>query len=578
MKNKIIIPVLSVVIGLIVGYFIFGGNASSEDGDHTDQVEKKDQIWTCSMHPQIRRNEPGDCPICGMDLIPLEANSNENPLVFEMTEDAIRIANILTTKIGNNHSQNSELALFGKIKADETTASSIVTHIPGRIEKLYVSFTGEKVSRGQKIASIYSSKLITAQRELLEAYKLKDMSPQLLEAAKNKLRYWKISNNDINEIIKSQKIKEYFDIRADHSGIIQLKKVSVGDYLGEGGVLFQLQNLNKLWAVFDVYEVDLKSVELGSEITFSTPSISNKKFSSKIVFIDPIINSSTRTASVRLDIPNSKNFLKPEMFLNGHLKITPSAIHHKHLTVPKTAVLWTGERSVVYVKLPDVKVPSFEFREVTIGESIGSNYVVLDGLSSGDDVVTNGAFVIDASAQLNNKSSMMNRNLLAEKGKEINFDVPDYSDKTPLNFKRQLEKVIKSYISLKESLASDQVKGAIGFGKQMAAELKNVDMSLVKGDVHIYWMQEMSEIESQLKKLNSSIEIDAVRTSFDQLSLSIIKVTKSFGVEDKERYVQFCPMAFDDKGAYWLSDDSKVKNPYFGSQMLKCGVIKDTIK
>lgn len=578
MKNKIIIPIMTAVIGLFLGYLVFGGYASIENGDHTVQVEQKDQTWTCSMHPQIRRNEPGDCPICGMDLIPLDVNSNDNPLVFEMTEDAIKIANIQTTKIGNGHSQKSELSLFGKIKADETSASSIVTHIPGRIEKLYVSFTGEKVGRGQKIASIYSPKLITAQRELLEALKLKDVSPQLFEASKSKLRNWKISNNEINEIIKNQKVKEHFDIRADYSGVIQLKKVSVGDYLQEGGVLFELQNLNKLWAVFDVYEVDLNSIKLGDEISFTTPSISNKEFSSKIIFIDPTINPSTRTASVRLEISNSKNILKPEMFLNGHLKKVLSVEPEKYLTVPKTAVLWTGERSVVYVKLPNVKAPSFEFREVTIGESTGTYYVVIDGLSAGDEVVTNGAFVIDASAQLNNQSSMMNRNLLGEKSQEISFDVPDYSEKTPLTFKRQLEKVIKKYISLKESLASDQVKGAIELGKQMTAELKNVDMSLVKGDAHIYWMKEMSEIESQLNKLNSSIEIDAVRTSFDHLSLSIIKVAKSFGLEDKERYVQFCPMAFDDKGAYWLSDDSKVKNPYFGSQMLKCGVIKDTIK
>lgn len=275
MKNKILTIVITAILSVTLGYFLFSGSSNSTTDTHANHVSE-DEVWTCSMHPQIRKSEPGDCPICGMDLILADVGNTDNPLVFEMTEDAMRIANIQTTIVGGSSRSGGELLISGKIETDETVASTIVTHIPGRIEKLYISFTGDHVSRGQKIASIYSPDLITAQRELLEAYKLKDDNPELLEATKNKLRYWKITNKEINEIIKSGKTREYFDIRADHSGVIEQKNVSVGDYISRGSVLFGLQNLNQLWAVFDIYEADLKHVSLGKEITFKTPSFTQR--------------------------------------------------------------------------------------------------------------------------------------------------------------------------------------------------------------------------------------------------------------------------------------------------------------
>ena len=576
MKQKIIISSITALIGLALGYFIFSGS-TSDDGTATKATEESVQIWTCSMHPQVRQPDPGDCPICGMDLIPAGEGGNDNPLVFEMSKDAMKIANIQTSIIGGSGANKAELTLSGRIKADETTASSIVTHIPGRIEKLYVSYTGENVSKGQKIASIYSPKLITAQRELLEAYKLMASNPNLLEASKNKLRYWKISNKEINEIIKSGHVKEYFDIRADHTGVIQNKKVTVGDYLMQGSVLFEIQNLNSLWAVFDVYESNLKSVGLGKEISFTTSSLAGETFTGKISFVDPTINPMTRTAAVRLQINNAKKQLKPEMFIIGKLKTTSSAQTDVQLTVPKTAVLWTGERSVVYVKQADIDVPSFEFREVIIGDPIGTEYLVLEGLVAGEEVVTNGAFIIDASAQLNNQMSMMNRSLIVEKKKTI-VAVEDYSEQTPAKFKSQLGRAINSYFEIKNALAEDNVKLAQLKGDELLKNLDLIDMSLVKSDAHIFWMSLNTSVKKSNNEIISASSIEEARISFDDLSIDMIKAVKAFGLNEGTHYVHFCPMAFDDTGAFWLSKTPTVKNPYFGSQMLKCGVIKDTIK
>ncbi len=572
-KQLITYTFIALIIGLGFGWLIFG-NSPKDSSTHKNSLEsKKEEIWTCSMHPQIRQPEPGDCPICGMDLIPLEANSNSNPLVFEMTEEAIKIANIQTTIVGLGNSNSKEIKLSGKIKADETNSASIVSHISGRIEKLFISYTGERVNKGQKIASIYSPKLITAQKELLEAYKVKDINPKLYEATASKLKFWKLSEEQIQAIISSEKIIESFNIYASYSGVVLNKKVSVGDYLKEGEILFDIQNLNQLWAVFDVYETELSNIKKGTEISFSTPAIPGKTFTSTINFVDPIINPTTRTASIRTSITNQSNLLKPEMFLEG--KINANNNSSESLLVPKSSVLWTGEKSVVYVKLPESKIPSFEFREVLIGESVGENYLVKKGISNGEQVVTNGAFVIDASAQLNNQSSMMNRNLVSNN--IILNDLPDYTNSTSSQFKTQLNKMTDAYILLKDVLIEGNTTKASEKASSLINTLTKVDMKLLKGEAHIYWMEKLNEIKISSNQIVKSKEIKEQREVFSKLSESIISTLKTFGVEKNTFYVQYCPMAENDKGAYWLSKESTIKNPYFGEEMLTCGTVKEKI-
>ncbi len=571
--KKYIIYIGILGAGLALGWLIFGNSSNNEDSSEEDSsLIKKEEIWTCSMHPQIQLSEPGDCPLCGMDLIPLESSkSNSNPLVFEMTDDAIKIANIQTTVISSGSKNSNGLKLSGKIKADETNSASIVSHVSGRIEKLFISYTGEEVRKGQKIASIYSPRLITAQKELLEAYKVKEANPKLFEATSNKLKFWKITESQIQSIIKSKEAIESFDIYSGFSGVVLNKKVSVGDYLNEGEVLFDIQNLNQLWAVFDVYENDLTSIKKGDKISFTSTGIANKTFVSKIVFVDPVINPTTRTASVRAIINNYNKALKPEMFLEGIVNNVKS--NKESVNVPKSAVLWTGERSVVYIKLPNLSTPSFEFREVTLGESNGANYTVLNGLSNGDEVVTNGAFVIDASAQLNNQASMMNRNLLTSKSQGL----PDFTSTTPVEFKNQLKLVLDDYLLIKDALVQSNSKLAAEKSKLLINSMEKVDMQLVTGESHNFWMKQMKSIAVNTKRITETKDVSEQRVFFNTLSNSIIKATKSFGVKEGTYYVQYCPMAGNDKGASWISKEAIVKNPYFGDEMLTCGSIEDTI-
>lgn len=572
--KKYLINTSFLLAGLLLGWLIFNNSSNDEAETDDKHSESENQIWTCSMHPQIRQPEPGDCPICGMDLIPLEENSNENPLVFSMSEEAVKIANIQTTKIGETGNSENGIALSGKIKPDETASSSVVTHVSGRIEKLYVSYTGQSVAKGQKVAEIYSPQLISAQKELIEANKVKSSNPNLYNAAYNKLKNWKLNDNQIESILKSESIIETFSIYAQFSGVIKTKKVSVGDYLKEGEVLFDLQSLSKVWAVFDVYETDIANVKVGDPLEFTTTSYPDEKFTAKVNFIDPLINPSTRTISVRANIQNSNSKLKPDMFINGWIKDSPN--QNTTLLVPKSAVLWTGKRSVVYLKLPNQTVPSFEYSNIEIGDAVGDSYQVISGLKSGDEVVTNGAFVIDASAQLNNQSSMMNQNLVMPNKNSTSSKIPDYVDQTDEKFKFQLNGLLSTYYNLKDAFVNDKADLATSEARNLLISLGKVNMSLLKGDAHKYWMMQQEKIQAKSKKLVNTNKIEDQRILFNDISNALKNSLKAFGTVSLS-YEQFCPMANDKKGAYWLSPYKAIRNPYFGSSMMKCGETKDSI-
>ena len=406
-QNKATLSILGLLIGLFAGWIFFHKNPDKiKSAQQESKEESKETIWTCAMHPQIRRNEPGNCPICGMELIPVSEYS-AGPNVVEMSEEAARLANIQTTAVGFTLPQK-EIYLQGKVKVDERRVSNQTSHIPGRIEKLYISFTGETVHAGDRLASVYSPEVVTAQKELLEAAKTRESNPLLYNAARNKLKQWKLSESQIDGIERAGKVEEVVDIRADIGGVVLKRNVSVGDHMKEGAVLFTIADLRSVWLEFDAYEADIPWLKVGDEITFTVSSLPGVKFREKVSFIDPIINPQTRTASVRLEVNNKDRKLKPEMFASGTITAN-LPIREAHLTVPKSAVLWTGKRSVVYVAVPNSDKPMFEFREVTLGHDLGGYFIVEEGLKDGERVVTNGTFKVDAAAQLAGKKSMMNR-------------------------------------------------------------------------------------------------------------------------------------------------------------------------
>lgn len=399
---------LFIIIGLFAGWLIF--HSSGRKPDESEMVTSeniKGTIWTCSMHPQIRMNKPGKCPICGMDLIPLkQSNVDIDSNSIHLSKDAIELANVLTSVV-SRQKPIKEIRLYGKVEADESLTQSQVAHISGRIEKLFVNYTGEEIKKGQVLASVYSPELITAQQELLETVKMKTTEPAYYEAAKEKLLLLKLTEAQVAAIEKSGTIQTYFDIISDSKGVVTLKKAKTGDYVSQGTVLYEVADLSQVWVMFDAYESDLMFISKGDKITFSLQALPGKTFTGSISFIDPVIDPVTRVAQVRVEVNNSSGKLKPEMFATGIVK-ADLAEYANSIIIPRSAVLWTGKRSIVYIKKLVNDEASFTLREVELGPMLGNSYVITNGLTEGEEIVTQGAFSVDAAAQLEGKPSMMN--------------------------------------------------------------------------------------------------------------------------------------------------------------------------
>jgi Cu(I)/Ag(I) efflux system membrane fusion protein len=251
------------------------------------------------------------------------------------------------------------------------------------------------------IARLYSPDLLNAQQELIEAAP----HPELREAAREKLRRWKITDEQVAAIERSGVASPLVDVVADVSGIVTARRVEEGDYVAPGTVLFELADLDAVWVLFDAHEADLPYLRVGDPVEYTLHALPGKRFEGRIAVVEPTLDEATRTAKVRVEISNAHGTMKPGMYARATARATLEG-GERRVVVPRAAVLWTGHRSLVYVRHGDAFV--FSPREVELGASLGDAYVILDGLAEGEEIVTSGLFAVDASAQLEGKRSMMN--------------------------------------------------------------------------------------------------------------------------------------------------------------------------
>lgn len=585
-----------ILIGLSLGWLLFGGAPDQPQSldEHIEQVhtdEEGNVIYTCSMHPSIRENEPGNCPICGMELIPVSEDSGEeSPYELTMSQAAAKLADVQTTTVIKDVAVSTH-RLPGRIMVDERRLKTLPAHVPGRIEELYINFTGEYIAQGERVASIYSPELVSAQKELLEVAKDKERNPSLYNAARNKLLNWEITEEQINQIESSQTVMNDVDITSKVEGYVINKMIEVGSHVQQGSTMFKLADLSKVWAMFDAYESDVANIKVGDEVFFSVKALPGEEFTAKITFVDPVLNPQSRTVSIRAEAENDAMLLKPNMLTQGVIK-SDARDSGEQILVPKSAVLWTGERSVVYVKKPNTSQPTFEFREILLGQRVGDQYIVKSGLSEGEEVVTNGTFKIDSAAQLAGKASMMNKtpdgrpvrtghegHTMDGSGSSQNNSQMDMSSKAstesnsmgvPEAFTSQISQVVDDYIDLKNSLVSDKEAQVTSQAQNIQASLNNVDMSLLSQEGHMIWMSQLDSIKTALDQLIEARDISQQREGFESLSNIMLQVAKTYPIKGIY-FQQFCPMANDGKGAYWLSEKEPIQNPYFGSRMISCG-------
>ena len=583
MKKNIIYIGLAMIVGLLAGYLIFGNSGNEKDvmTTHDHLAETADQMWTCSMHPQIMRPEPGDCPICGMDLIPAEAGTaGLSPEQFTMTNNALALANIQTTVVGTEAAgDNSSISLSGKIAVNEEAVAVQASYFDGRIERLNVNYAGQEVRKGQLLGTIYSPDLVAAQQELLTTVTLKQSQPQLYQAVRNKLKLWKLSENQINTIESSNMVTEYFPVYATVSGTVSEVMSAEGDYVKKGQPIVKVSNLNTVWAEFDAYESQLSQLKKGQRISITTNAYPNKTFNGKISFVDPVLNNATRTVIVRATLNNQNELFKPGMFVTGKIQTDQNFNDESKLWVPSSAVMWTGERSLVYVKAKSDE-PVFEMREVMLGARNGEQMEVVAGLRSGEEIVVNGTFSVDAAAQLQGKKSMMNKTGgKTMTGHEGHFDIEqdessgDSGEMMKMEFseafQKQFKMVLLAYLKMKDALvASDAVQISVD-AKTTLDRFKELNLSGL-GSME---KEHLSKSIEMLEAISKKKDLENQRAHFVILNENMVAITGELKSLGNTLYVQQCPMANSNKGAVWLSAEKEIRNPYYGDAMLTCGSV-----
>ena len=586
MKKNILYIGIAVIIGLVGGYLLFGNNANTSNQElsdsHSHSEEAKNQLWTCSMHPQIMQAEPGDCPICGMELILAESGGEGLAMnEIKMTKNAMALANVQTTIVGNEIADNEGvISLSGKITENKDETATQPAHFDGRVEQLYVNSLGEKVNRGQIVASIYSPALVAAQQELITTFKLKELQPQLYNAVRNKFKNWMIHGDVLDKIENSSQVIQRFPIYSHVSGVVTEIMVNEGAHVMDGMSIFKVSNLSSVWADFDAYENQISQLKIGQKIKIVTNAYPNKEFEATVSFIDPILNNSTRTVTVRATLKNTEDLFKPGMFVNGKLnRLTET--NSELISVPATAVLWTGERSLIYIKT-NPNEPIFEMREVTIGNRNGENFIITSGLENGDEIVTNGTFTVDAAAQLQGKKSMMNKSggktmTGHEEHASLQMNREEKLDggtkELPKSVQKNFLLVLNSYSQLKDAFVeSDIEKVKIATGV-LLKDLEKIKISSLTETQK----EHFGSIDEALNAILEDADLENQRINFVVLNESIIPVAMNMSTLNAPFYVQKCPMANQNKGALWLSESREIKNPYYGDEMLTCGSVIDTI-
>lgn len=461
------------VLAFALGFVLHWGLApATPEGGAETQPAAAAQVWSCPMHAQIRQGEPGTCSICGMPLVLQKSGApkSSDPRRITFSENAKALMRVRTVAV-ERRPVTADVRMVGKIDYDETRLAHITSWMPGRLDRLFVDYTGIPVRTGDHMVEIYSPDLLAAQVEFLQARKareaLQDSDPALIrdsveatfDATREKLRLLGLTAEQLDQLVQRGKASDRMTLYAPAGGIVIDKAAQQGMYVQTGTRIYTIADLSKIWVRLDAYESDLAWVRYGQKVEFTTESLPGRTFRGMISFIDPVLTERTRTVRIRVSAANSDGALKPGMFVRAVVRSQIAAggkvmeadlagkwISPMHpevikdgpgrcdvcgmplvraeslgyvgpgagkqqapLVIPVSAALRTGKRAIVYVDVPDTDVPTYEMREVTLGPRAGEDYLVSDGLVEGEQVVVQGNFRIDSERQIQHLPSMMDR-------------------------------------------------------------------------------------------------------------------------------------------------------------------------
>jgi membrane fusion protein, copper/silver efflux system len=568
------------LIGLMIGATLFRTPAAQPDGEEGIRAAAGDDDagngieWTCSMHPQIRQPGPGSCPICGMELIPI-ATGDDDALHGALPRLTVsdRAAALMAVQVWPVERLDvaSEVRLSGTIGYDETQVHDVAIRTEGQVERLYVNYENAAVRRGQRLADVFSPAIQAASQELLQASRAAQRGgmADLVEAAAGQLLGLGVTRAQIDRILESGEPARTYTVYSPADGVVSDLAARQGEWLMAGARVLRVAGLSRVWAQFEAYERDLASLRVGRPLQFTVESFPGDVFAGTISFIDPVVDGGRRTVRVRVQVENPGGLLKPGMLARG--QASGPAAAGASLVIPATAPLLTGRRALVYVQLPGFERPTFEARDVTLGERRGSYWEVASGLAEGELVVVNGAFRIDSELQIRGRPSMMG----SPPGP---VELPQDSRLVPAALSpaagRELARVVDAYLEVAAAMARDDANGARTAARALETALRAAGLAGLDAGAARAWQRERTALQRSAATMAGTADLGALRRELLPLSARVEGIVATFRSDEVgPLYRAACPMVEGREGT-WLTRVAVVENPYYGAAMFDCGEVQ----
>ena len=621
---------LIVLLGIAqrVGWLKTAGEAQSSSGVGS----AAEAVHTCPMHPQIRQPGLGDCPICGMPLVPATAGGADlDEFAVSIEPAQRRLANIKTVTV-TEQPVSRQLQTIGSIEIDESRQATISSYIDGRLEKIYADYTGVEVQEGDHLAVVYSPQIYSAQIEYLEAKKtlesssdsalasIREAQEKLADNSRQRLLELGMTADQLKELDATETAKSRLTIYAPMGGTVIEKLAEEGKYIEAGEPIYRIADLAMVWLMLELFPEDASRIRFGQQVQARLSSNPNEVLTGRVAFIAPNVDPSSRTVGVRVEFTNDQRKLRPGDYAEATITIPigpegeiydqdlagkwispmhPQIIRDQpgpcpvcgmqlvpttrygfaatpvdqpvSVTIPRSALLLAGQNSVAYV---ETEAGRFELRVVKIGPFLKDNVVILEGIEPGEQVATSGNFLIDSQMQLAGKPSLIDPTRYVRKFRNVPLEF-DSIDISVIGGKsgEQLEELYSRYFEIRTAFAADKKPV-----EESSLSLHELSTQLTSSeDVTDQAKEQLSIVTENAEHLHH-LPLEQARMQFKPISHAILELATQIRGEGNERVFRhfFCPMVKEGEGD-WLQFEERISNPYYGSQMLRCGELIRTL-